>query len=292
MPIDDDGIQRPTRSQRAPVLLGIGAAGVWAAWELGLDPRDLVPSEGGLRIAREFFSRSLTPALTYEADFVPEGAGPLWLKALQACRTTVIFAAAAMSLSIVFGLLLGFLASTAWWVDDPAGRGSSILRRTLMPAVYGVTRTLITFLRSVHELLWAVLFLAALGRSNLTAVIAIALPYTGTLAKVFSELIDEAPREPAAALQSAGARPIQVFLFALLPSALPDMSAYAFYRFECALRSSAILGFFGYPTLGYYIAASFENLHYGEVWTYLYTLLILVVLIDLWSGALRRRICD
>lgn len=274
--------------QRAAVLLSLGVAGVLAAWELGLDPQGLIPSEGGLRIAREFFSRSWTPALTYEAEFVPEGAPPLWLKALAASRATVIFAAAAMSLSIIFGLLLGFLASTAWWIDDPASRGHSVPSRALRPVVYGASRVLVTFLRSVHELLWAVLFLAALGRSNLTAVVAIGLPFTGTLAKVFSELIDEAAREPAAALQSAGARPFQVFLFALLPAALPDMAAYAFYRFECALRSSAILGFFGYPTLGYYIAASFENLHYGEVWTYLYTLLALVILIDLWSGALRR----
>ena len=76
----------------------------------------------------------------------------------------------------------------------------------------------------------------------------------------------------------------------MLPRALPDMGAYAFYRFECALRSSAILGFFGYPTLGYYISLSFENLYYREVWTYLYALVLLVALVDWWSGALRRRL--
>jgi phosphonate transport system permease protein len=70
---------------------------------------------------------------------------------------------------------------------------------------------------------------------------------------------------------------------------MPDMITYSFYRFECALRSSAILGFFGYPTLGFFIAASFENLHYGEVWTYLYTLFFLVTVVDWWSGALRKR---
>jgi phosphonate transport system permease protein len=70
---------------------------------------------------------------------------------------------------------------------------------------------------------------------------------------------------------------------------LPDLTAYTFYRFECALRSSAVLGFFGFPTLGYYIAASFENLHYGEVWTYLYALFILIVIVEWWSGIIRRR---
>jgi phosphonate transport system permease protein len=102
-------------------------------------------------------------------------------------------------------------------------------------------------------------------------------------------MIDEAPRDAAGAMRDAGASPLQVFFVGLVPRALPDMSAYAFYRFECALRSSAVLGFFGFPTLGYYIAASFENSLYGEVWTYLYALFILIAAADWWSGSLRRR---
>ena len=280
----------PTKGLRRLVLLGILGAGLTAGFALELDPRDLIPSAGGLAVAGEFFSRALSPALTYEADFVPESAPPLLLKVLAALETTVLFAAAAMSLSILIGLLLGFLGSTAWWTEDPmGGRTRRLLGRSPSVALYGGTRLLITLMRSVHELLWAVLFLAAFGFSNLTAVIALAIPFGGTLAKVFSELIDETPRDAANALRAAGASPAQVFFFGLLPRALPDMSAYSFYRFECSLRSSAVLGFFGYPTLGYYLAASFENLHYGEVWTYLYALFLLVILVEWWSGALRRR---
>jgi phosphonate transport system permease protein len=145
-------------------------------------------------------------------------------------------------------------------------------------------------LRSVHELLWAVVFLAAFGITPLAAVAAIALPYAGTLAKVFGEMIDEAPRAAAGALRELGATPAVVLAFGLLPRALPDMTAYALYRFECGLRSAAVLGFFGFPTLGYYIAASFENLYYGEVWTYLYVLLALVAAVDWWSGRVRERL--
>lgn len=290
-------IENPTEPLRTAglrrlILGGIVAAGLAAGLVLELDPRDLVPSTGGLAVAGEFFSRALSPAVTYEAEFVPESAPPLLLKVAAALRTTVLFAAAGMSLSILVGIVLGFLGSTAWWVEDPVG-GRARRRRLLghgsSLALYGGTRALITLMRSVHELLWAVLFLAAFGLSNLAAVIAIAIPYGGTLAKVFSELIDETPREAGNALRAAGASSAQVFLFGLLPRALPDMSAYAFYRFECSLRSSAVLGFFGYPTLGYYLAASFENLHYGEVWTYLYALCLLVLLVEWWSGALRRR---
>lgn len=285
------GSGRFVGGRRGLVLASIVAAGLVAAIALELDPRELLPGEGGLSIARELFSRAFSPALTYESSDVPEGIQPLPLKALQAAGTTVTFAAAALSVSVVFGLLLGFLASTAWWIDDPmraehGGRWS----RAARPMLYGAARLSIALLRSIHELIWAVLLLAAFGLSQLTAVIAIAIPYSGTLAKVFSEMLDEAPRDAAHAMRVAGASPAQVFLFGLLPRALPDMTAYAFYRFECALRSSAVLGFFGYPTLGYYIAASFENLLYGEVWTYLYTLFLLVALADWWSGALRRKL--
>ncbi len=285
--------------RRGLVLASILVAGLVAAIDLGLDPRDLILGEGGLTVASELFSRALSPALSYQADDLPDGIQPLPLKALDAARVTVMLAAAAISLSVVVGLVLGFMASTAWWVGDASptssqdsagGEARRFLTRALRPVLYGGTRTLIALMRSVHELLWAVLLLAALGLSQLTAVIAIAIPYAGTLAKVFSEMLDEAPRDSALALRAAGASPAVVFLFGLLPRALPDMAAYAFYRFECALRSSAVLGFFGYPTLGYYIAASFENLYYGEVWTYLYTLFLLVAIADWWSGAVRRRL--
>jgi phosphonate transport system permease protein len=267
------------------VLALIVAAGLLAAWYLKLTPAELWPGEGGFSVIGKFFARAFTPAFHSEG-----GTGSFLLpQALEAARLTVVFAAAGMSLSLVFGLGLGFLASSAWWAGDPA-RGTGLVRRTVAPVLHTAARVLIALMRSVHELLWALLFLCAFGLSNANAVLAIAIPYGGTLAKIFSEMIDEAPRDAAEALRATGASPAQVFAFGLLPRALPDMAAYSFYRFECALRSSAILGFFGLPTLGYYIKLSFDNLYYGEVWTYLYVLFLLIVAVDWWSGALRRRV--
>jgi phosphonate transport system permease protein len=277
---------------RALVLLAIVAAGLWSAVELDLAPAALIPGEGGLELVGEFFSRALTPALRFEGEHSPSGSGSLPLKALAAAKTTVLFAAAATSLALAFALLLAIPAAAAFWEGDPAGgadAASRLRRRALKPILWGGVRVGIALMRSVHELLWAVLFLCAFGLTPLGAAVAIAIPYAGTLAKVFSEMIDEAPRDTAEALRAAGASPLQVFFFGLLPRALPDMGAYAFYRFECAIRSSAILGFFGIPTLGLFIRLSWENSHFGEVWTYLYALFALVVVADWWSGALRRR---
>ncbi len=290
MSLASAGLASRLPGARAGALLLILLGGLWAAAVLGLDPRGLLPERGGSGLAGEFFGRALTPALTYEAA-VPEGTVPLLVKALGAVRTTIVFAAAAASLSLLFGIPLGFLASAAFWRARPiraagiGGRARAVMFRSLHLSA----RVFIAVLRSVHELLWAVLLLAALGFTPVAAVVAIAIPFAGTVAKVFSEILDEAPRAAGSALRLAGAGRLQIFCFGLLPVVLPDLSAYAFYRFECAVRASAVLGFFGFPTLGYYLSASFENLHYGEVWTYLYTLFVLVMALDWWSGRLRRR---
>ena len=280
------------RVGRGPVLLVVLALLGGAAWfQLGLTPADLGPREGGWRLGAEFLRAAFTPALDFESA-PPPGSQSFFLQLTGALYRTLIFAAAAMGLAVIGGLALGFLGSSTWWSADFWSGGSStrrLLQRTVGPAVQGTTRLVIVLLRSVHELLWAVLFLAAFGLNTGSAVLALAIPYTGTLAKVFAELLDEAPRGSAFALRAAGAGPGRVFVFGTLPHALPDMAAYAFYRFECAVRSSAILGFFGFETLGYFLRASFEDLHFREVWSYLYVLIALVLLLEAWSGALRRR---
>ncbi|MBL8858447.1 MAG: ABC transporter permease subunit [Planctomycetes bacterium] len=276
---------------RGTAILLLTAASIAAWFLLDLTPRALIPHAGGIEVAKRFFAGALQPAFEYESE-VPPGTRPILVTVLEYARRTVVFATAGMSLALVLGIVLGFFASSAWWRGEHIGgasRTGRFLARTIWPFVWLCTRGLITFMRSVHELLWAVLFLAAFGLNTFGAVIAIAIPYAGTLAKIFSEMIDEAPRDSGLALRQIGSSPITVFAFGLLPRALPDMCAYAFYRFECAIRSSAVLGFFGFPTLGYGLAQAFENLHYHEVWTYLYALMALVIVVELWSGAVRAR---
>lgn len=282
-------LRRPGLGASVRLALGLAVAFLLAFPLLGLSPAGLIPGEGGLRVAREFFAAALHPSLSHEAAWVPAGTPPFLARVALALWRTVLFATAAMSLAVPAGLLLGFLASSAWWAEDPGLRRRPGPRRAAF-LVQWATRLAIAALRSVHELLWAVVLLAAVGLNTAGAVLALALPFTGVLAKVYSEMIDEAPPDSAASLRGAGAGALQAFLWGRLPRALPDMAAYTFYRFECAVRSSAVLGFFGYETLGYYLSASFENLHYREVWTYLYGMIVVVLLLEAWSGGLRRRL--
>lgn len=278
--------------QRSLALLALLAAGVVAAALLPLSPRQLWPEEGGRALVLRFFSEALQPRFAHESSALPASAPSLIANALGAARRTLTFAVAAMSLALLAGLLLGCLSSTAWWMDrgraTDAGPGPAG-RRAVRWSVLVVCRVLIVALRSVHELLWAVLFLAALGLTPFSGVMALAIPFAGVLAKVFSEMLEEAPRRGAEALHQAGASALQVLAFGLLPAAAADMAAYTFYRFECAVRAAAVLGFFGYETLGLFIRTAFENNHFNEVWSYLYLLLALVLLVELWSGAVRKR---
>ena len=277
----------PKPPPRGLILLGIGILGLLAAFLLGLRPGGLIPNAGGLQLAQSFFSAALDPALTREGASLAANATPFLVDLVHAALRTLVFAAAAMSLSILAGLPLGILASDTWW------RRSSFSNSRMTAAARGMqsaVRVGIALMRSVHELIWAVILLAAVGLNTFGAVLAIAVPYSGTLAKVFSEMLDEAPRHSAKALEGIGVRPLGVFLFGLVPRALPDLVAYTAYRFECAVRSAAVLGFFGYPTLGYHLTLSFGDGHFRETWTTIYLLLALILFLEWWSTAVRRRL--
>ncbi len=278
------GSRPPLLEQRGRTLVLLALCGLAGALFLGLSPAQLLPSPGRLTLAREFLAGALQPSFpTAPTDSGSSGFLSILLAGLG---RTISFAAAATGLSVLCAVPLGLCASRS------LGRGASWTARPqhqFLPALRSALRLGLAALRSVHELLWAVLFLAALGLSDLAAVIAIAIPYTGTLAKVFAEFLDEAPPASGESLRAIGASPASLFLVGRLPRALPDMAAYAFYRFECAIRSAAILGFFGYPTLGYHLKNAFDALDYGEVWAWLYALLALVLLLEAWSSALRRR---
>lgn len=277
---------------RGWVLLTALLLGLWAWFYLGLVPGQLLPRDSAP--LTDFLGAALRPAIDSQDHELGDAGRVLVLRnTVLALGRTILFAAASLLLSILAGFVLGFLATSTWWRGDAitaVGPWGRFLRHTLGPSVNAGAKVLATLLRSIHELFWALIFLAAFGAGPLTGVLALALPFSGTLGKIYAEMLDESPPGPAHALRDLGATRLQVFFFGRLPAAFPDMLAYTLYRFECALRSSAVLGFFGYPTIGYFMKLSFENLYYQEVWTYLYGLFALVLLVDAWSGSLRRRL--
>lgn len=199
--------------------------------------------------------------------------------ALTSAWITLAYAVAGIVLALVIAFVLGILASGIL-VENRFGRFLS----------FGVFRGILGFMRAIHELVWAWLFVAAIGLSPLAAIFALALAYGGALGRVFADLLQEVPAEPISALKSAGASRLQILLYGYLPLAWSNMVSYSMYRFECAVRSSAIMSFIGLGGLGYQIQLSLSELRYNETWTFLFFLIVLVSGIDLWSNLLRKRL--
>ncbi len=120
------------------------------------------------------------------------------------------------------------------------------------------------FIRAIHELFWALIFLQIFGLTPVTALLAIAIPYSGVFAKVYSEILEEADTAPLRTLHPETSR-LSALLYARLPDSMPHILSYTLYRFECGLRSSAVLGFVGLPTIGYHLESAFAQGNYSEV---------------------------
>ncbi|WP_210396314.1 PhnE/PtxC family ABC transporter permease [Motiliproteus sediminis] len=136
-------------------------------------------------------------------------------------------------------------------------------------------------IRAVHELFWALLFLQLFGLGTLTGLLAIAIPYTGIFARVYAEILEEADQRPAE-LVPVGSGWLSTFAYARIPPAFAHLKNYALYRLECGIRSSAVLGFIGLPTLGFHLETSFSQGLYSQAAALLYLFFALIASIRLW----------
>ncbi|WP_223292866.1 MULTISPECIES: PhnE/PtxC family ABC transporter permease [Shewanella] len=139
-------------------------------------------------------------------------------------------------------------------------------------------------IRSIHEIFWALLFLQVFGLSPITGILAIALPYGATFARVFSDILLQSPKSTEQTLPAATDR-ISRYFYGRLSHVLVSIFAYVRYRFECALRSSAVLGFIGMPTLGFYLETAFRQGHYHEGAALLILFIALIGSIRFWCRA-------
>nr|WP_106479086.1 ABC transporter permease [Phytohalomonas tamaricis] len=138
------------------------------------------------------------------------------------------------------------------------------------------------FVRAIHELFWALLFLQVFGLSAITALAAIALPYAGIFAKVYAEILLQIDTAPQQTLPQ-GVDRLSRFLYTELPLAWARLASYTRYRFECALRASVLLGFVGLPTLGFHLESAFRQGRYHEAGALLWAFYLLIALLPFWA---------
>ncbi|MEH6473802.1 MAG: ABC transporter permease [Halopseudomonas sp.] len=136
-------------------------------------------------------------------------------------------------------------------------------------------RLFCAFIRSIHELFWALLLMQLFGLSTLTGVLAIAIPYAGTFAKVYAEILEESDQH-AWQLLPPGTGWLSSFVYTRLPLVYPHLKSYTQYRLECGIRSSAVLGFIGLPTLGFHLETAFSQGLYSQAAALLYLFFLLI----------------
>ncbi len=164
------------------------------------------------------------------------------------------------------------------------GISGAIILGSLLSLFFDYTpvRLFCAFIRSIHELFWAFIFMPITGLNSFCGILAIAIPYAGVFAKVYAEIRQESDQRPARALPVGAPRGAS-FLYTSLPIISRDLKNYTAYRFECALRSSAILGFIGLPTLGYHLETAFREGLYSEAAALLFCFYLLILSLRLWA---------
>jgi phosphonate transport system permease protein len=197
---------------------------------------------------------------------------------------TLAIATAGTALAFVMAAPLAFVATRALSVSRLGPGPHSRRGRWLRSAVRGV----FTVLRAVPELVWALMFVRALGLGPTAGVLALAITYGGMLGKVYAEILESVDPRPARALLEAGSGRLAAFAYGLLPVAAPELVSYTVYRWECAVRASVVMGFVGAGGLGQLMDQSMKMLNGGEASTILAVFVVLVVVADVLSAALRR----
>lgn len=231
-----------------------------------------------------FEPESLRATRHFLSDFFPPRADAEFLR-LVAHETwrTVAIATCGMVLALVLAVPLTLAATAVLSVSSLSGRMHA-LPFVLRQAV----RWLLILLRSVPELVWALVFVRVVGLGPAAGVLAIALTYSGMLGKVYAEILESGETHATTSLLRNGSGRLQAFLYGLLPANAAELTSYSVYRWECAIRSSAVLGFVGAGGLGQQLITSLKMFNGAEVSTILLVFIALVWMADWASTKLRQ----
>ena len=261
----------PSAAPRDPALfprLASLLAAIAVLWPLA--------QAAGVRPGALFDAGNLKVVGGFLAGFLPPASDAFFLTLLaRATLETLAIATAGLTLAVLLALPLAYRVSNA-----------ARERAKLRPG----TRLVLTVLRGVPELVWALVFVRIFGLGPAAGVLALGLTYGGMLGKVYAEILESVDRRPADALRQNGAARPLALLYGLLPQAAGELVSYTVYRWECAIRASVVMGFVGAGGLGQLMDQAMKMLNGGEAASILAAFVVLVLAADALSGALRRRL--
>jgi phosphonate transport system permease protein len=273
---------RASLASRDPALLprlAITVVALLLLWP-GLELAEFDP-------AALFDSRGLATLGSFVGSFLPPDLSPAFLRLVaEATLQTLAMATAGVFLAAVLAFPAALVASRALSISCIGpGRGYWLGEAVRLPV-----RWLLILLRSIPEIVWALLFVRAVGLGPAAGVLAIAINYAGMLGKVYFEIFESGDTRPARAILEAGGGRLAAFGYGIFPVALPELMSYSVYRWECAVRASVVMGFVGAGGLGQQMDLSMKMLAGGEVATILVVFFLLVLLADAVSAVLRRAV--
>jgi len=177
-------------------------------------------------------------------------------------------------LSILVGVPCGLLSSNniaPVWIVQPM--------RRLMDAA-----------RAINELVFAILFVAAVGLGPFAGVMALFIHNLGVISKLFSEAVEAIDPRPVEGIRATGASRLQQVIYGVIPQVLPLWSSFSLYRFETLVRSATVLGIVGAGGIGFTFYESFRAFQYDRAAAVIIVVVVVVSLIDILSSQLRKRL--
>ncbi len=231
----------------------------WAWRGAEIRPLDLIKDSGNMvQLASDFFPPDFSDWRIYLTEMVVTLQIALW--------GTLV----AVVLAVPLGLLASANVAPAW-VHQPV--------RRVMDAC-----------RAINEMVFAMLFIVAVGLGPFAGVLALAIHTTGTLAKLFSEAVEAADPRPVEGLRATGAHPLVEIVYGILPQVMPLWISYTLYRFESNVRSASVVGMVGAGGIGVVLFEVIRGFQYGATCAVLIILVVSVTLIDMASAAVRKRL--
>ena len=232
-------------------------------------------------------AQSLSATWQFLSSFVPPAHGAEFLSIVATSTwETIAMATAGMALAMLGAIPLTLLVTERLSISR-LGSGKVA---PLSAAIRHAVRTLLVVLRSVPELVWALLLVRIVGLGPTAGVIAIALTYCGMLGKVYAEILESSDAAACNALLNNGSSRLSALLYGALPEAAAELVSYTIYRWECAIRGSVVMGFVGAGGLGQRMDESMKMMAGDELATMLMVFVVLVAGADAVSAMLRRRL--
>jgi phosphonate transport system permease protein len=253
--------QRPSHAKRNATWLAVLILVGWAALTVGVDPDGLVRLPAQMvRIV----GRMIPPDLEY--------IGTSWAAMIQSLQMAW------------FGTLIGAVLSLPFGFFGAKNVSSAL--------VSNVVRQFLNAVRAFPELVLAILFVTVAGLGPVAGTLAIGIHSIGTLGKLTAEVIEGIDPGPVEAARAAGGRPIQVQRWGVLPQVLPETVAFWLYRFEINIRAAAVLGIVGAGGIGEVLQNTVTYRRWDKAAVAIAIVVLVTILIDVISGAVRRRIIE